>query len=147
MKEYMTSLGTVLMMTALSSMLVPEGNIKKFVSMAMGFILISAALSFIPSGKEDFKFSFDSFELNQSDFARAESAYRAEIIKEHRKNLESKIESYMKHGSKAYVEVTESGEITRVTLTLRGDESRAVRFITEELGVNRERIKLKYDKN
>lgn len=147
MKEYMTSLGTVLMMTALSNMLIPNGNIKKFVSMAMGFILISAALSFLPAKKEDFRFSFDSFELSESDFARAEAVYRAEIIKEHKKNLENKIESYMKHGSKAYVEVTESGEITRVTLSLRGDESRAVRFITEELGVSRERIKLKYDKN
>lgn len=147
MKEYMTSLGTVLMLIAFSNMIVPKGSIKKYVSLAMGFILITVALSIVPSVKGDISFSADSFEFNSDDIAAAQAQHRAQVIKTHRENLEKKIAAQMKHGSRAYVEVSSDGEIISVTLHLKGDESSAVLYIVESLGVPRERIKLKYDKN
>ena len=53
----------------------------------------------------------------------------------------------MKHGSKAFVEVSPDGQILSVTLVLKGDESKALQYVVEELGVERERIKIKYDKD
>ena len=147
MREYMTSLGTVLMLIAIANMIVPEGSIKKYVSLAMGFMLITAALSVLPSDIEDISFSEESFAMNMDDIAETQAKYKANVIKTHRKNLEEKIDGQMLHGSKSYVEVSQEGEIISVTLVIRGDESRAVRYIVENMGVPRERIKLKYDKN
>lgn len=143
----MTSLGTVLMLIAFANMIVPEGNIKKYVSLAMGFMIITAALSVLPSKWEEIQFSSESFELSSDEIASAQAQYRAQVIKMHREKLENKIAEQMRHGSKAYVEVSEDGEIISVTLLLRGDESKAVSYIVKNMGVPRERIKLKYDKN
>lgn len=147
MKEYMTTLGTVLMLIAFANMIIPEGNIKKYVSLAMGFLVITAALSVLPTKLSDFSFSPESFELSEKDIAAAQAESRAQALKLHKENLKSAIESHMKHGSKAYVEVTENGEIISITLSLKGDESGAVIYITETLKVPRERIKIKYDKD
>lgn len=147
MREYMTSLGTILMLIAFSNMIVPEGKIKKYVSLAMGFILIIAALSVLPGSVGEISFSPEAFDMSDEDIARSQAKHRAEVIKIHRENLKRKIEQQMLHGSKAYVEVMENGEIISITLLVRGDESRAVLYITENLGVPRERIKIKYDEN
>ena len=147
MKDYMTSLGVVLMLIALSNMLIPEGSIKKYASLAMGFMLICAALSFLPTGNKFPIFTDDSLSLNEEDIAYAEAQYRAEVIKRHRENLEKTIEEKLKYGGKAYVEVAPNGEVISVTLEVFGDESRAVAYIVDNLGIGRERITLKYDKN
>lgn len=147
MREYMMSLGTVLMLIAFANMIVPEGNIKKYVSLAMGFILIIAALSALPGSIGEISFSPESFELSEEDIAKTQAEYKAEVIKIHRQNLKKKIEEQMLHGSKAYLEVSENGEIISVTLLVRGDESKAIFYITETLEVPRERIKIKYDEN
>lgn len=147
MREYMTSLGTILMLIAFANMLVPEGNIKKYVSLVMGFILIIAALSVLPGSVGEISFSPEAFDMSEEDIAIIQAEHRAEVIKIHRENLKRRIEAEMLHGSKAYVEVLENGEIISVTLLVRGDESRAILYITENLGVPRERIKIKYDEN
>jgi len=147
MREYMLSLGTVLMLTAFANMLVPEGNIKKYVSLATGFMIIITAISILPGGIDEFTFQESSFGMSDEEIAKIEAEYTAEVILKHRKNLEQKIEEHMSESGKAYVEVTEKGEITKVTLRSSQDESRAVMYIVENLGVKRERIKLKYDKN
>lgn len=147
MREYMTNLGTVLMITSLSSLILPEGGIKKFAALAMGFLLISAALSFLPLGGGEFSFSASSFEINEEELALSEAKYKAQVLKEHRKNLEQIIDKEMKHGSKSYVEVSPEGEILSVTIKLKGDESAAVAYVTKTLKVPRERIYLNYDKN
>ena len=146
MKEYMTSLGTVLMLIAISNMLIPEGSIKKYTSLAMGFMLISTALSFLPS-VHDFSFKGTTFEISDAQIATAEAQYRGEVIKRHRENIEKEIEKKLRHEGKAYAEVSPEGEVVSVTLAINGDESRAVEYIVSELGVERERITIKYDKN
>ncbi len=147
MREYMTALGSVLIITAFAKMLVPEGSIKKYVSLATGFMIISTALSILPGKLGDISFSEDSFSFNDEEITKIEAQYKAEVIKEHRKNLSEKIEAQMKHGSKAFAEVSPDGQIISVTLVLKGDESKALQYIVEELGVERERIKIKYDKD
>ena len=146
MKEYMTSLGTGLMLIAVSNMIIPEGSIKKYTSLAMGFMLISVALSLFPSINE-FSFESASFEISDEEIATAEAQYRAEVIKRHRENLEKDIEKELQYGGKAYAEVSPSGELISVVLSLNGDESHAVSYIVNNLGVPRERITIKYDKN
>ncbi len=145
MREYMTSLGIVLMLISFSNMLIPEGSIKKYTSLAMGFMLICAALSYIPS--EESLFSAETFNLDTEEVARNEAYYRAQVLKRHRDNLEKNIEERLKHGGSANVEISPQGEVISVTLLVNGDESGAVAYIIENFGITRERIKMKYDKN
>lgn len=147
MREYMISLGSVLMLVALSEILLPPGGIKRFASLAMGFMLISTAVAPLPASIEDIKLEADAFRIDEEELARSNAVYRAEVLKKHRENLAAKIKEHIKHGSEVYVETTPEGEITRVSLHLKGDESAAVIYITGELGVPRERIKLIYDNN
>ena len=146
MREYMTSLGCVLMITAFSKMLLPEGGIKKYMSLALGFILISTALTLFPGKIGEISFPADSFRVDEDEITKMEADYRAKVITEHRNNLQKKIEEQMQHGSKAFVEVSPEGEIISVTLRIKGDESKAISYIVENLGIERERIKIKNDK-
>lgn len=147
MKEYMTDLGVVLMLISLAGMLIPEGSIKKYASLAMGFMLIVATLSILPDGKGKINLTAENFSISEEEIASSQANFRAEVIKKHRENLKGKIEEHMLHGSKAFVEVSPDGEVISVTLLLRGDESRAILYIVENLGIGREKIKLEYDEN
>ena len=146
MREYMFSLGTVLMLIAFANMIIPEGNIKKYVSLATGFMIISTTLSILPGTMGEISFPLQTFEIDSEEIAQIEAQSRAGIIKEHRENIARQIETQM-NGGKAYVEVTEQGEITSVTLVSSKDESRAVLYIIENFRLERERIKIKNDKD
>lgn len=147
MRDYMVSLGTVMMLIALSNILMPEGSIKKFASLATGFMLISAAVAPLPGVIENIEFTAESFEIDEAELRGAQAEYKAQVIKQHRENLAAKISEKIKHGSKVYVEVSSEGEIISVTINLKGDESAAVAYITDTLKVPRERIKLNYENN
>ena len=147
MREYMISLGSVMMLIAFSQILLPHGSVKKFTSLAMGFILIATAVAPLPSSVEDLKIETEEFKLNEEELSRANALYRAEVIKRHREIIADKIKEHIKHGSGVYVETSPEGEIMQVSLRLLGDESAAVAYITGELGVSRERIKLIYEDN
>ncbi len=147
MREYIISLGSVMMLIAFSNILLPEGSIKKFASLAMGFMLISTAIAPLPSRLEDIKIDAQSFVLDEGDIAAAQAQYKAQILKRQREILADKISEYIKHGSKVYVQTSPDGEIISVTLSLKGDESSAIAYITDTLKVPRERIKLFYENN
>jgi|GEM_PF-1656681 len=147
MREYIISLGSVMMLIAFSNILLPEGSIKKFASLAMGFMLISTAIAPLPSRLEDIKIDAQSFEIDEEDIAAAQAQYKAQILKRQREILADKISEHIKHGSKVYVQTSPDGEIISVTLSLKGDESSAVAYITDTLKVPRERIKLFYENN
>ena len=143
----MVSLGVVLMLISFSNMIIPDGGIKKYSSLAMGFMLICSALSFLPTSADEVVFDIKSYSVSEKDVAVAEAEYRAQVIKKHRENLEKRIKEKMKGKGHVSVEVAPDGEIISVNMTVSEDESVAVKYIVEDLGVSRERIRLKYDKN
>ncbi|MBE7032701.1 MAG: hypothetical protein E7406_00550 [Ruminococcaceae bacterium] len=147
MREYMLSLGSVLMLIAFSNMILPKGNIKKYVSLATGFIIISTALTVLPGSAGEISFSGDTFSISEEEISKIQAEYSAEVIKKHKENLESMVEEHLSKGAKAYVEVTETGEVTGVSIVSSRDESKAVMFIIENFGIGRERINIKNDKN
>lgn len=144
MREYIISVGSVMTLVSFALLLIPEGGVKKFASLAAGFMIISAILE--PNfGEIDIsKINVESYEI---DISKEEALYKAEVIKKHQENLKNAIEKEMKHNSQAYVETDSEGNITKVSLKCGGDESRAVLYITETLGVPRERIFISYENN
>ena len=147
MKEYMIGLGSVIMMISFAEILMPEGSVRSFASLAMGFMVITAVVMPLGNIGENFSFSAESFSLDEESLENAQAEYRAEVLKEHRESITRKITEKIKYGSAVFVEVSPDGEITRVTITLRGDESAAVEYIVNTLGVPRERIKTVYENN
>lgn len=147
MREYMKNLGTIMMMIALSNMLIPEGGIKKFASLATGFMLITAAVAVVPKNVSEFSFSSPAYTFDEKKMEAAEERYRQQVMENHRKNLQELIEEKFVHFSKAQVEIDGEGNIKKVTLYVRGDESRAISYIVNELSFPRERISIVYEKN
>lgn len=147
MREYMISLGSIMMIIAFANLLIPEGGMKKFASLAMGFMLISTLIAPLPSKIEDLNFDAMDFEINDSDIATAQAQYKARILKKQRQLIEEKIKEHINYNSEVYVENSPDGEIINITLKLKGDESSAVAYITGTLEVPRERIKLIYENN
>ena len=142
MREYIISLGSVMLLASFMQLLLPEGSIKKFASLAAGFMIISTMISPV---KTDFNF-YQDLNADVTYGEKEEAIYRAEVLKKHKENLRSIIQNKLKHGGTAFVETDNDGNIASVTLRVKGDESAAVVYITETLGVKRERIKI-YDDN
>ena len=147
MREYMKNLGTIMMMIALSNMLIPEGGIKKFASLATGFMLITAAVAFVPKDVSEFSFSSPAYTFDEKRMEEAEERYREQVIENHRQNLRGLIEEKFVHQSRADVETDREGNIKKITLYLCGDESQAISYIVNELRFPRERISIVYEKN
>lgn len=147
MREYMKNLGTIMMMIALSNMLIHEGGIKKFASLATGFMLITAAVAVVPKNVSEFSFSSPAYTFDEKRMEEAEERYRQQVMENHRENIEKLISENFVHPSKVQVETDGEGNITKVTLYVRGDESRAISYIVNELSFPRERISLIYEKN
>lgn len=147
MREYMITLGSVMMMVSISGILMPEGGIKKFASLAMGFMVITVAVFPLGGDGEFFKFTPENFGVDEKVLIEAESLYEQKVLAQHRENLEKMIAAHMKHGSRAEVSVREDGKIDSVTLYLKGDESAGVNYIVNTLNLPRERIKLVYENN
>ncbi len=147
MREYMISLGSVIMMISVANILIPVGSIKKFTSLAMGFMVISAVVSPIGTTIKEFEFSKEAFMLDTQAIEDAEKKYREEVLERHSINLANKIKENIRHGSAVYASVDEEGNLTEVTIEAKGDESLAVAYIVETLKLPRERINLKYENN
>ncbi len=139
MKDYLVSLGVVSILSAFAKMIMPEGGIKKFASLTIGFMVIATILSPVPIKVSDFYIEEESEEINLSV---AEAKYKADVLLRHRENINSMIEEKMIHNSKAFAEVNDKGEVFSVTIHANGDESQAVHFIVTELKVPRERINI-----
>ena len=147
MREYVTTLGSVMMMVSIAGILIPGGGIKKFASLAMGFMVITVAVHPLEKGRKIFEFDTNNFEILDTSLTDAETLYEENVLSQHEKNLEDMIAAHLKYKSTVDVTVNETGEIDSVTLNLKGDESRAVSYIVETLRFPRERIKLVYENN
>lgn len=133
------------MLISLSQLLLPDGGLKRFASLAAGFMIISAVVSPLGSVPKD---ALGGLSLPAESSAAADDAlYRAEVIKRHRKNLAEIIEKKLRHKSRVYVDTDNDGNITKVTLRCGGDESECVAYIISELKVPRERIVTVYENN
>lgn len=134
-----------MMLISFSQLLLPDGGLKKFASLAAGFMIISAVISPLDSVPTD---ALGDFSLpGEGSSAANEALYRAEVIKRHRENLAEIIEKKFRHKSRAYVDTDNDGNITKITLHCGGDESGCIAYIIRELGVPRERIVTVYENN
>lgn len=145
MADYIIYIGAVMTASSLLYMLLPEGSVRRVASLATGFLVISAILSPVGRGIPNISVKLPLAE--QKDLESAKKSYRANVIQQHRKNLCKIIKQRLKNGGTVFVDTDNDGNIKKITLRVKGDESAAVSYIVSELSVPRERITIIYENN
>ena len=130
MKEYLIKILGVFLISGAMEVMLPEGNIKKYAKIIMCIMVCSLILS--PAGvllEFDIKEEYSAAEIDDN--------FEEQVINEYEKRIEKHI--FEKTGAEALAEVSESGDIKKITLY--GDK--ALGYVKNELGVSDENIELR----
>lgn len=113
-KSFISGIIGVVFLSVACEMIMPEGSMKKYIRLAMGFIMISVLISpFLKGGKTvELEFDFDSAYSEEELIAKS-NAY---ILMYHRENIEKRAEEICGEGSKAYAEVNSDGSVRMVSI-------------------------------
>jgi len=105
--------GAVFLSTAVASIM-PAGSMKKYVRLAIGFVMIIILTRPITKNIDlpelDFEFS------ESLDEAELQGEGDALVLKFHRKNLEREAERIAGEGSKAYVDLYSDGNVRSIAI-------------------------------
>lgn len=137
MGEYIQAVGAAIIIGALADMLIPQGEFQKYCRLVCGFIVLATVLSPITGGVPEF--TPESY----IDTEAAQIEARARILNSHRENLVKIIENEF-GGSRAYVEVDDEGNVTKVTVENAEDEKAVREYIRENMG---EECEIKINEN
>jgi hypothetical protein len=126
-------------------MIEPEGGMKKYVNLAMGFIMISVLMNPVLKHIEpmSFEFSFDD-EYTKEALEAKSDAY---ILSFHKKNIEKRAEEILGEGFKAYAEVYSDGQLKSLTVEGVGDVTEKTEELKSEFGCDNIIVKGGADEN
>lgn len=140
MAEYIRAVGGAVILAALTQMLVPEGSFQKYCRLVCGFMVLAAVLSPLTGGLPDIH-----TENIYIDTDSAEREARARILNKHRENLVKIIEDEFPE-TRAFVEVDQEGNVTKVTVENAKDEAEVRAYIKENFGAEEGEIKINENK-
>ncbi len=132
-KEYITKIGAVCIISAVIVSLLGDSKYKKYVLLPISVLMIALIIS--PISKKHLKIPV-SFSY-QKEFEKSEKEYSANILIEHRKNLENMIKEHTSGDVK--VDTDNQGNLTAIFLG-EGYSEETLRFIEENLGFKREKV-------
>lgn len=139
-KNYITSLGSVAVLCALCELLLPSGDIKKYARLAAGLLVIATAISPFSRGFDLNRLSAD-IQMQTVSAAETEAEFKARILMKHKENIEKLIAQRAGEGYKIQADVNNDGAVVSVSFDKEPPPG-AVRYITGELGVKEENIKV-----
>lgn len=113
-KSFISGIVGVVFLAVACEMIMPEGCMKKYIRLAMGFVMISVMISpFIKGAKlPEFEFEFDSA-YTEEELTAQSNAY---ILMYHRKNIEKRAREICGEGAKAYAEVNSDGSVKSIRI-------------------------------
>ena len=132
MNSVLTSIAGAIFISVVCEMIMPEGSVKKYVRLAIGFMMISVIISPFTKGIELPELDFEI----EAGFSKEELEARndAYILDIHRKNIEKRAEEMCGEGAKAYAEVFSDGTVHSVRIEAEGDISYMLPEIKKEFG-------------
>ncbi len=136
---YLRSLGGAVIISALTDMLAPDGDFKKYCRLACGFAVTAVMLSPLTGG-----LTFANIDVPALDMAAAEAQARARVLTRHRENLEALTEVRFP-GCRAYVEVDGDGNVTALTVTGAADREAVMDYALDELNLKEDEVKINED--
>ncbi|MBQ7976943.1 MAG: stage III sporulation protein AF [Clostridia bacterium] len=135
-------IGTVFLCT-LSELIMPEGNMKKYFRLVIGFIVMCVLIS--PFGSIDqidtYKFEFDGG-MSESELKAGSEAYMMQL---HKENIARRIKEIAGENCEAFVQVHSDGSV--ISITIRGENvsADAINKIKTETGCGNITIVNGYD--
>lgn len=132
MRELLLKLMGLSLLSFFGNMLLPEGNMKKYASLLLSFVVCACFISSLGGGL-DAKLSAlpESLETASSD------TFHEEVMAEYKKRAEAEIEKHC--GAKAEIETDENYNITHVKFY---STPRGTSFLTDELEVSENEIEI-----
>lgn len=140
MTQYIKAVGAAVIIAALTDMLAPEGSFKKYCRLICGFVVLATVLS--PVTSKSTLFPAENF---YADTDAARRKIRAEVLVRHRENLALLIENRFPP-AKAYVEVDDEGNVTKVSVENAADEAAVKEYVTQNFAIGEENVKINENK-
>ena len=113
-KEFITKIAGVVFLGTACDMLIPEGNLKKYYKLAMGFIVICVLTKPLVGFVEIPSFEFTDIEtMSEEEILAQSDAY---ILKMHEDNIKSEIEKIVGENTEVYVRLYSDGRVKSVWL-------------------------------
>lgn len=131
-KEFITSVVSLSFLAVVSDMLMPEGTMKKYLSLTFGFMMMCALIAPITKTSEIelFEFSFDS-EITNDEIQAKSDAY---ILKLHEENIRKYIVETFGEGTEAFVQLYADGRVKGVTIYTQNQDLHLLNEMKKTLG-------------
>ncbi|MCD8048824.1 MAG: stage III sporulation protein AF [Clostridia bacterium] len=111
-KNVLINVTGAVFLSVVCEMIMPEGSLKKYLRLAIGFIMAAVLISPIAGGIEIEMPEFSFGEEMSEDELTAKSD--ALVLKMHRENVEKRAEEIAGEGSEAYAEIASDGSVRSV---------------------------------
>ncbi len=114
LKEFMVSVISLSFLALVSDMLMPEGTMKKYLSLSFGFMMMCTLIIPVTGivNSEPFEFSFDS-EITSEEIQAKSDAY---VLKLHEENIRSYIVEAFGEGTQVFIELYSDGRVKQVVI-------------------------------
>ena len=131
-KEFVTRVISLAFLCIVSEMIMPEGSMKKYLHLAVGFMMMCVLISPVTNllNPESFEFSFDSEMTNEEIIAESE----AYILKLHEENIREHVINIYGHECEVFVKVNSDGMVKEVIIRSDISDNLRINRLKEELG-------------
>lgn len=132
MKSFIAQIAGAVFISVVCEMIMPKGSVKKYVRLAIGFMMTAILLSPLSGSVKlpEIDTFFDGAYTKEELDAKSE----AYVLDVHRRNIEKRAEELCGEGAKAYAEVFSDGRVKSVRIESGRDLSLVLPRLKKEFG-------------
>lgn len=121
LKDFIVSVLSVVFLGTVCEMIIPDGSLKKYFKLVIGFIMMSTLIYPVKNIKSapEFEFSFE-YPMSEEEIRAESDAY---ILKLHEETIQNRISEICGDDVKIFTEIFSDGTIKEITL--RGNVSKS----------------------
>ena len=140
-KDFIINVISLAFFCVISDMLMPEGTMKKYLSLTFGFMMICTLAMPLTRiiNAEPFEFSFDSSMSNEEINAKSD----AYILKLHEENIRAYITEIYGNDTEAFVDLYSDGSIKSVAVHTPNNDPILLKELKEILGCENIEVKMR----
>lgn len=133
-KEFLLTLVGVVFLSTACEMLIPNGSVKKYYQLAIGFVVMCVMVKPLTNIIQfsDFEFTFDS-EMSEAQMQAESNAY---ILKLHEENIRKRIIEICGRDTDVFVELFTDGRVKSIRMRGEGIGADKILKIKEEMGTD-----------
>lgn len=131
-KTFILSILGAAFFVTLCEMIIPDGSLKKYIKLTLGFVMISVLLS--PFKNKEY-FNSVNFYL-ESDFSEEKLLAESEayVLQIHKDNIERRVREFCWGEPKIFIELFSDGRVKSVVIKGGKTEKSSIEMLKQELG-------------